>query len=230
MKTPWVDVNAWLGAWPFQYFHDDTAGRLEERLEAVGIGRALVGSPEAAFNHDCLAANRLLLKRLAGRRTLRPVPALDPTKADWTDNLALARDAGAVAVRLFPTFHLYELDSAAALAAVEAVAAAGGLSLFVQMRMEDERTHHLRCKVPANVRFDLSHVETLRTVASLTAEVPVERVLLGTHAPFLQPKAALMKLEAPYVPEAARRAIGRENARAILGGTRAQARRRPARS
>ncbi len=256
MKTPYLDVNAWLGAWPFQYFHDDTAGKLEERLAAAGIGRALVGSPEAAFNHDCLAANRLLVKRLAGRRTLHPVPALDPTKGDWNDNLALALDEGAAAVRLFPTFHLYELDSAAALAAVESVAAAGGLSLFVQMRMEDERTHHLRCRVPAlavapvlalagrfpslpvvalcpyyheavelakgpaNVRFDLSHVETLRTVASLTAEVPVERVLLGTHAPFLQPKAALMKLEAPYVSEAARRAIGWENARSILGGAR----------
>jgi hypothetical protein len=254
MKTPYLDVNAWLGAWPFQYFRDDTAAKLEERLAGEGFARALVGTPEAAFNHDCLAANRLLLKRLAGRRTLRPVVALDPTKADWTDNLRLARDEGAAAVRLFPSFHVYEPGSPACLAAVERIAADGGLPLFVQMRMEDERTHHLRARVPAptvasvvdlarrfpslavvalcpyyheavelaagpaNLKFDLSHVETLRTVASLLADVPLERVLLGSHVPFLQSKAALMKVEASYVPEAARRAIGWENAEAILGG------------
>ena len=67
MKTPYLDVNAWLGAWPFQYFRDDTAAKLEERLVSEGFARALVGTPEAAFNHDCLAANRLLVKRLAGR-------------------------------------------------------------------------------------------------------------------------------------------------------------------
>jgi predicted TIM-barrel fold metal-dependent hydrolase len=265
MKTPYLDVNAWLGAWPFQYFHDDTAAQLERRLEAEGIASALVGSPEAAFNPDCLEANRRLVKRLAGRARLRPVPALDPSKGDWQDSLRLARDEGAAAVRLFPTFHLYELEGAEALAAIERVAADGGIALFLQMRMEDERTHHLRCKVPGlgvapilavaahfpslpvvalcpyyheavelakgpgNIRFDLSHVETLRTVASLAAEVPVERVLFGTHAPFLQPRAAVMKLEAPYVPVGVRAAIGAGNARAILPAGRTQARGRPSR-
>jgi uncharacterized protein len=63
---------------------------------------------------------------------------------------------------------------------------------------------------------ELSHVERLRTVASLLAEVPAERILFGTHAPFLTPRAAVMKLEAPYVPAPARRAIGSSNALAIL--------------
>ena len=260
MKTPYLDVDAWLGAWPFQYFRDDTAAKLEERLVSEGFAHALVGSPEAAFNHDCLETNRRLLKRLAGRRTLRPVVALDPTKADWTDALALARGEGAAAVRLFPTFHVYELGLPACLAAVERVAADDGLPLFVQMRMEDERTHHLRARVPAptvasvidlarrfpslavvavcpyyheavelaagpaNLRFDLSHVETLRTVTSLLSEVPLDRVLLGSHVPFLQSRAALMKIEAPYVSVEARRAIGWENAEAILGRPRASGR------
>ena len=249
-----LDVNAWLGSWPFQYFHDDSARRLEDRLRGEGIAHAMVGSPEAAFNQDCLAVNRLLVKRLAGSTALHPVLALDPTRGDWQDILSLGRDEGIAAIRLFPAYHGYELGSAPALTAVEHIADAGCTVLFLQMRMEDERTHHPRCRIPAldvgpilelagrfptlpvvalcpyyheavelgkgpgNVRFDLSHVETLRTVTSLLSEVALERVLLGTHVPFLQSRAALMKLEAPYVPEAARRAIGFENARAILGG------------
>jgi hypothetical protein len=248
-----VDVNAWLGSWPFQYFRDDSAGRLERRLVAEGITCALVGTPEAAFNADCLAANRLLLKRLAGSAMLHPVPTLDPTKGDWKDIIDLARGEDAPAVRLMPTYHCYDLASSPALAAIEHIAARGGLALFLQVRMEDERTHHPRCVIPAlpipsildvarrfpglpvaalcplyreavdlaagpgNLRFDLSHVETMRTVPSLLAEVPVERVLFGSHTPFLQTRAAVLKVASPSVSAEARRAISSANARAMLG-------------
>jgi len=249
-----VDVNVWLGSWPFQYFRDDSAGRLERRLAAEGIGSALVGTPEAAFNQDCLAADRLLVKRLAGSTALRPVPTLDPTKGDWKDIVELARGEGAPAVRLMPTYHCYDLASSPALAAIEHIAARGGLALFLQVRMEDERTHHPRCTIPSlpipsivdvarrfpglpvaalcplyreavelaggpdNLRFDLSHVETMRTVTSLLGEVAVERVLFGSHTPFLQTRAAVLKVAAPSVPAEARRAISSANARAMLGG------------
>jgi hypothetical protein len=248
-----IDVNAWLGQWPFQYFHDETAALLQERLAAEGVTCALVGSPEGAFNPDCLASNRILLRRLEGSRMLLPVLAADPTKGDWPDILVLARKAAAPAVRLFPGYHCYELGSAPALELVEHVAKAGSLALFVQIRMEDERTHHPLCRIPpvkiesiidlarrfpalsivaqcpyyheavdlakgpANLSFDISHVETLRTLVSLASQVPVERVLYGTHVPFLQSRAALMKLDAPYVPPEVRAAVGSENARALFG-------------
>ena len=32
---------------------------------------------------------------------------------------------------------------------------------------------------PANLRFELSHVEMLRTVVALLSDVPLDRVLLG---------------------------------------------------
>ncbi len=271
MKTahPLVDVNAWLGPWPFQYFHDDTARLLEARLLAEGIGAALVGSPEAAFNPDCMAADKLLLSRLAGSSILRPVMALDPTKGDWKDVLSLGRDEGVAAIRLFPGYHCYELSSGAAVTAVEAIAAARSFALFVQMRMEDERTHHPLCRIPPvtvtsiielarrfptlsvvavcpynhearelargpdNLLFEISHVETLRTIASLLEAVPADRVLFGTHVPFLQSRAAVMKLEAPYVPADARAAIGSVNAARILGKAAtapAPARKKPATS
>ena len=246
-----VDVNSWLGTWPFQYFRDDTAAKLEARMEALGIGRCLVGSPEAAFNPDCAAANRILSKRLSGRSHLHAVPALNPILQDWPDILARARDEGRVAVRLFPTYHSYELGSTASLSAIERIAADPALALFLQMRMEDERTHHPRCRIPGldvaqieevarrfpelrvvalcayfheavelakrttSVSMDISHVETFRTLRTLFVEVPYQRVLFGTHAPFLYPRAAVEKLGAPYVSEEERKAVGWANALGI---------------
>ncbi len=247
-----VDVNAWLGSWPFQYFHEATAAILADRLAAEGITAAAVGNPEAAFNPDIMESNRILVRRLEKHAMLRPVPAVDPTKRDWRDVLALCRDEGAAAVRVFPGYHGYELGSPAAMAVMEQLAGERTLPLFVQVRMEDERTHHPRCRIaavevasvleaagrfptlrfvalcpyfheavdlakgPANVSFDISHVERLRTVSSLLAEVPLQRVLFGSHAPFLQPLAAVMKVQAPSAGEEARRAIGFENVAAII--------------
>ena len=248
-----VDVNAWLGVWPFQYFRDDTARKLENRLEAEGIEQALVGNPEAAFNPDCAATNRLLTKRLSGRPRLRAIHAANPVLADWPDVVRSCRDQGGVAIRLFPGYHCYDLTGAPALELIEETARAGDLPLFIQMRMEDERTHHPRCRIPGvsvdhiveisrrypelrmaalcpyfheaveitrettNVFVDIAYVETLRTVTSLLSQAPQERVLFGSHTPFLTPSAAAMKLGALDVPEAARRAIGSGNARTLLG-------------
>lgn len=71
----------------------------------------------------------------------------------------------------------------------------------------------------ANIHFDLSHVESMRTVTTLLTTVPAERVLFGSHAPFLYARSALMKLQAADVPEEARRAIGSANAERVFGKT-----------
>ncbi len=248
-----VDVNAWLGAWPFQYFHEDTARRLDDLLASEGIGRALVCSPEAVFNPDTEQANRILVRRLAGTSRLQPVMTLNPLQRNWPDQLARCRDRGAPAVRLMPMHHCYELAAAPVISLVEAIARDGGPVLTLQLRMEDKRTQHPRAVIPglevesiialasrfpalpivalcayrseaqklgketANVLVDLSHVESMRTVSSLLGSVPAERILLGTHAPFLYARSAILKLQAAEVPGEARRAIGTTNAQRVFG-------------
>jgi hypothetical protein len=66
------------------------------------------------------------------------------------------------------------------------------------------------------VLVDISHVETFRTLRTLFAQVPYRRVLFGTHAPFLYPRAAVEKLVAPYVTPEERAAVGGANARELL--------------
>lgn len=169
------DVNVSLGAWPFQYFREDSARALAARLEAEGISGALVGSPEAAFNPDMKQANRLLVKRLAGRKNLVPLPAVDPTVADWHDLLKEAQDTGARAVKVLPGYHGYRLDSREALTAVETIAATGRLALVVQLRIEDERTHHPLCRIPAVSAAEVT------SIARRFPELPVIALCAYTH-------------------------------------------------
>ena len=66
MKTinSFVDVNAWLGPWPFQYFHDDSA-RLLEEVHGARADLVIVRLPQraAAAGPEFLHGENNLLKR-----------------------------------------------------------------------------------------------------------------------------------------------------------------------
>ena len=246
-----IDVNTWLGSWPFDYLREDTAAKLDALLASEGISLAYVSTPEASLNADYVEANRRLIRRTRRYPRLRPVPILDPTIGGWRDALAGYHESGITAVRIIPGYHDYRCTCAEAAALVDAVEAAG-MALIVQVRMADERTHHRLCQIPPtpvgdivelagrhpglsivamcasfheavkiaasapNVSFDLSHIERMRTIPSLLEAVPVERVLFGSHAPFLTLRSAKMKLTAPGISEADRRCIASGNARRIF--------------
>jgi uncharacterized protein len=69
----------------------------------------------------------------------------------------------------------------------------------------------------ANVSVDLSFIETFRTLSTLLEQIPAERVLFGSHAPFLYTRSALMKLEAIAGMPAAHQAIAHANAARFTG-------------
>lgn len=68
-----------------------------------------------------------------------------------------------------------------------------------------------------HVAVDLAFIEADDTLASILEVLPPERVLLGTHAPLLEPLSAVAKLpvEGPHSEVAAR--VGRDSARDWLG-------------
>ncbi len=240
-----IDVNTWLGAWPFQYVDEETSADLDELLESEGIAHAYVGTPEASFNPDCAEANRRLMERVHGYPRFSPVPTINPAIRGWSELLGRYRDAGVGVIRIMPSFHGYACTGREASALVEA---AGEFVLIIQVRMEDERVHNPVCRIAppptedivelasrypsvsmiaacayfheateiaattTNVLFELSHIESMRTITSLTKKVPAERVLFGSHAPYLSVRSATMKLFAQDVPEAVRSAVASGNA------------------
>lgn len=65
--------------------------------------------------------------------------------------------------------------------------------------------------------FDTARVEATDGVATLLKLVPANRVIFGSHAPFLIPEAALIRVHESDLPSTVLRAILETNARTILG-------------
>lgn len=67
-----------------------------------------------------------------------------------------------------------------------------------------------------NARIDISYVERFRTIPALLKEAPADRVLFGSHAPFLYVRAAVLKTQDPDIAPADLAAIGSGNLEGLL--------------
>ena len=136
-----VDVNAFVGAYPFRRVPGTSPEALLAAMDRTGLDEAWVTHLPGVFWRDPTEGNAWLLE-LAGRLPrLRPVPAVHPGLAGWAATLRRAADAGAPAVRADPTF--YGIDPAgAAMRALAAACGEAGMPLSLAVRFEDGRQRH----------------------------------------------------------------------------------------
>lgn len=140
-----LDVNAYIGEWPFRTLRHRTVEQVISLLSGAGIQRALVSSLSAVFRQHVTPCNDELLNAVAPHRdTLLPLATINPSYPDWEANLeGIRRFAG---VRLYSNYHGYDAAEAAPL--VQQVASKK-LPVFVAVRLQDERQHHPAAMVPA---------------------------------------------------------------------------------
>jgi len=137
-------ANAFVGHWSFRRL-DASAADLLSLLDRNGIDRALVSAFESVLYRNVHAGNRELARRVAGHEDrLVPVATIDPTYAAWEDDLReCVEELGMVAVKMLPTYHDYDLDSAAARDLLDACAALD-VPAIVCATLEDRRQRHPR--------------------------------------------------------------------------------------
>ncbi|HEY5553241.1 MAG TPA: amidohydrolase family protein [Opitutaceae bacterium] len=135
----YFDASTWIGKWPFAFVDAHTPRSLAAHLKAHGMRRALVSPLDAVFAPGPGPANRDLLRATQGVATLVPVPVVNPSLANWREELiAVTSDPRVRAVRLLPAYHNFRLGSRD----VDELAAElirRRLRLIVQVRLIDER-------------------------------------------------------------------------------------------
>lgn len=140
---PLIDVNTWIGHWPFRQLRHNTAAALVRRMDQRGIDRGVVASIHGVFYKNVHLANEELAKetRRYGDRLI-PFASLNPLYPGWEEDLRrCAEDLGLRGLRLYPQYHGYDLTDAASLELIDA-ATELGWPLQVPMRIVDRRQRH----------------------------------------------------------------------------------------
>jgi predicted TIM-barrel fold metal-dependent hydrolase len=242
-----IDINVSFGSWPFQRFAENTPAKLSRHLKHEGISHALVSSIDAIFYPDPDVYNRLLVESLKPFPELLPVFTVNPILSNWEK---IVDSSKIKAVKIYPGYHNYPLLSDQIYLLADKLVE-NKMALMIQMRVEDERSHHPLCQIPpvpvadiikfakkypllpviclcpyfaeaieltaaSNVYVDISYVETLNTIARTLRDVPAEKILFGSHTPFLYTRGATMKTEYAEIDKTTLKMITGTNARKIF--------------
>jgi len=166
-----IDVNSFLGSYPFRRVPGTSTDALLEAMDRVAIDQAWVSHLPSIFWRDPAAGNPWLYQTAQRSSRLLPIPAVHPGLNGWEQVLAEARAANAPAVRCDPTY--YALDPAGT--EMRALVAACGkeeLPLMLAVRLEDARQRHPN---------DLAGELPAASVRTLIRTDPEVRLIL-THA------------------------------------------------
>src|SRR5215218_3183456 len=136
-----IDVNAFLGAYPFRRVPGTSPDALLRAMDRVGVDQAWVSHLPSIFWRDPAAGNPWLYETVQRYDRLRPVPSVHPGLSGWEQQIREARVAGAPAVRCDPT--CFGLDpSGVEMRALIAECALQGVALLLAVRLEDGRQRH----------------------------------------------------------------------------------------
>ena len=151
-----IDMNAYLGHWPFRRLRHNDAEGLLALMDRAGIGKACVSSASAIFYKNAHAGNEELAEEIAGHEhRLIPFAVLNPAYVDWEHDLHVcAAQFGAKGLRLYPNYHEYALSDPCCGELIEA-ATKLGLIVTIPVRQIDQRQRHWLLEIPDVALSDL---------------------------------------------------------------------------
>ena len=172
--APIIDVNMFVGQFPFRRVAGATVEECLTRMERVGITGALVSAFEAVFQEDSYPAEVELAKAIASRDELVHFKVVNPTCNWWRRDLERALGELRVAgMRLCCTFHDYCLTDPAVRPVLE-FARTRGLPVLVMCRMQDFRLQWL---------MDTREADVEEARAFLDMAEGNRVILAGLHVP-----------------------------------------------
>lgn len=155
-----VDMNAYIGHWPFRRLRYNDADGLLALMDRAGIDRACVSSASAIFYKNSQSGNEELheqIERHADR--LIPFAVINPTYADWEHDLQVCVEQfGARGLRLYPHYHNYALGDTCCDELISA-ASERDLVVSIPVRQIDQRQRHWLLEIP-----DVSHDDLIALV------------------------------------------------------------------
>ncbi|MGQ0703381.1 MAG: amidohydrolase family protein [Gemmatimonadales bacterium] len=136
-----IDVNAFVGHYPFRRVPGGSPQLLLEAMDRTGIDQAWISNLAAGFWTDPTEGNGVLYEWAAREPRFRPVPAVHPELPGWGRGLGEALNRQAPCVRADPT--RYGIASTGPeMQALGAACGAAEIPLMLAVRLEDQRQRH----------------------------------------------------------------------------------------
>ncbi|HQG76834.1 MAG TPA: amidohydrolase family protein [Bacteroidales bacterium] len=182
-----LDINAYVGHWPFKKLRYNTCGELLERMNRFGIDVSVVASLNGIFYKNTQSANEELYGEISSDSRFRerfiPFAIINPIYAGWKDDFEISVNRlGMKGLRLFPQYHDYDITDPALIELVK-MARDRRLPVAFDVRMVDSRQkswldlpHYDFC---ATVKSDIIFREwSLRNILPVIKAVPDAKYII----------------------------------------------------
>ena len=164
-----VDINAYVGHWPFRQRIYNTCEKRLERMKRFGVDVSVISNMNGIFYKNPQSANEELHREISASTAFRdrfiPFAVINPLYAAWRDHFSTSISAlGMRGLRLFPSYHGYTLTNPSCIELVKR-ARDNGLPVCLSLRMVDSR--------PSSwMDLDRSKEWALQDVMPIVREVP----------------------------------------------------------
>ncbi|MEX2573177.1 MAG: hypothetical protein WD317_02730 [Balneolaceae bacterium] len=167
-----IDINAYIGHWPFRQLRSNTLDALLERMNEFGVDRAVVANINGIFYKAGDFANEELHEAIQSNSEFRerfiPFAVMNPVLPWWERSLDEIEQMGMKGIRLYPLYHEYELTGSRCIEMVEA-ARDRGLTVAIPQRMVDIRQRSW---------LDVSDELDYHDIAMLVREIPDAKYMM----------------------------------------------------
>jgi predicted TIM-barrel fold metal-dependent hydrolase len=164
-----IDINTYIGHFPFRTLRDNTPEKLVARLDRSNIQMAAVSSIDALFHRHPYSANEKLMRDLEPYPDrLIPIGTLNPLSPHWEDDLQDCLKWNMKGIRIYPPYQGFATNGQEAQRVAKACAQ-HNIPLFIPNRLEDIRQQHW---------MDPGKESNLSQIADLIATVPDATIVI----------------------------------------------------
>lgn len=111
-----IDINAYVGHWPFMQFKYNTCDALGPRMDRFGTDISVISNLNGIFYKNTQSANHELYDEIKSSKRYRdrfvPFAVINPIYAGWRQDMETSINKfGMKGIRLYPKYHDYEMTN-----------------------------------------------------------------------------------------------------------------------
>lgn len=138
-----IDINAYVGHWPFQQLKYNTCAGLLERMNKFGVDISVISNLNGIFYKNTQSANEELIDEIRSNKRFGdrfiPFAVINPIYAGWRDDLDICvKKMNFKGVRIYPKYHDFDIVDPGCIELVKRVRDYG-LPVAFNFRMVDSR-------------------------------------------------------------------------------------------